>query len=653
MNQSYVDKQHFLLKMKTKWDSYGLKANDSLKQAWLTYCETLNKHASNECPELWSIFPLPTGTGKTQGLISYCAIVSETLVEQGVLIVTRFTDDADKIAESINKETGQCVARAQHSKLSKEDKLSAEQQQSVQVLIITHTAYKKSLSLSLDNATTKQHYKWKHGARLVVIDETLNIDEPLTVDLDELRIARGAIPWNIENQFPHEIRYIDSLIKRFIELANNGKELKYIYGGTWRRSSETGQILRPKEIKPLIDAMRSLKSIRSINSFGKEIIKLSSTYICDLFKALVDITELEGFYFRENDTYKIQAFTLLMPSEVPSAVILDATANYNEIYKLLGNSVEIVDVPNDIRNYSNVTLQVVYGVNVGKDSINKVDNKFIAGLYQSYRGKSPILDTLFCVHKKNRNTLIKSIDGLNALEATNLSHWGNIDGKNDWSALKNIFIYGLPYLGQKNAEGVTLSYQRWIESHEYKYHPDLVVECEHTGAVGAIEFPLDLWQNVEQGHLNVSVIQAINRVRCRQSIDSTGNCEPVSVTLFLNKKDGSQRKYQACLLDSISDAMPNIRIIEVEENVSKNEVHLKGKALQFYKLLSSLNCGEHLAKEIMQQANKKGIGERTVKRYQSQLKNGADTLLVNKLSELGVNYISEHGRKANSRYMKK
>jgi len=42
----------------------------------------------------------------------------------------------------------------------------------------------------------------------------------------------------------------------------------------------------------------------------------------------------------------------------------------------------------------------------------------------------------------------------------------------------------------------------------------------------------------------------------------------------------------------------------------------------FDNLLTSLKQGEHSAKAIMAQAKKLGIGERAVKRYQSDLKKG-------------------------------
>jgi hypothetical protein len=62
------------------------------------------------------------------------------------------------------------------------------------------------------------------------------------------------------------------------------------------------------------------------------------------------------------------------------------------------------------------------------------------------------------------------------------------------------------------------------------------------------------------------VIQAINRVRCRNVIDSNGNCDPVDVFLTLPAHFGSSQE----MMIAIKSEMHNIH--EVEWTVSKEDI---------------------------------------------------------------------------------
>ena len=651
MEACKVKEDLFVEKMLTKWQSLGLHENDSLLSAWRAFYKTLNYHISHDVKDVWSVFPMPTGSGKTEGLKTYCSILGESLPKQGVLIVTRFTDEANKIAKEINDEAKKPISIANHSKLDKVNKPSLKDMLESQVLIITHAEYKKTLLNSHEESKARTDYvNWKHGKRLVVIDETLSLEDPVTIDFDELRIARASIPSYLEKRYIIEVTFIDYLIDKFKSIISTKSTQSYIGSHEWKHNNRKIEGFKSCDLYPLVAELNRINNSRAINSFGNDEIKVSSKYICKLFTDLADITESDCFYSAEGNCFKLQSINLIMPSEIPSAVILDATSKNNTYYTLLGDAIQIVDLPNNIRNYSNVSLNVFYGLKVGKSGIPELSNQDINELFIKYGSGIGVKETLFCTHKQNRDLLTEAIEGLAKLEKANLAHWGDIDGKNSWSHLRSMFILGLPYLGSKNSDNITLSYQRWIESSNYNYHPDLEMICDHTGAIGYNEMPEDYWKEIEKSHINSSVIQAINRINCRVPIDKKGNCNKIDITLFLGAKNGGFREIQNSLLAAISEAMPNIVI--KEKTIRGNEF-VSDAQDALYNILTSLDKGEYNSKEIAQKALVAGVSETSIKRFQADHAKGdkANMQLSKELIKSGIDYISERGRNANSRYI--
>lgn len=651
-NQNTVNLDRFLVRMMDKWSGRGLATSNALQGSWAALCNTLNEHAAGKRPEIWSVLPLPTGTGKTEGLISYCAELSSSSSAVGALIVTRFTDEADRIVASINLEAGKNIAVTHHSNINAADKIHIADLGQYRVLVITHVAYKKALALSAANQVEALHNKyaeWQHGSRVVVVDEVLSVDDQIDVDYDELRIARYSIPLHLERQYKREIKYLDGVIEKFAQLSESESKYKYISRDYWHGSKDR------VDISPLIDALDDYGDAQVTNSFGGKQVKISKSYRKRLLTSLDEITGLEGFYHHRDDKFGLFAVRLLLPTDIPSAVVLDATAKVNLHYTLLGDFVRIIDVPDDVRDYSNVHLEVIYGLAVGKDSLSGKEPEFFSKIYQNCFSSLSIPDTLICVHKGNRE---KIQDAIEKLSEGNVAHWGNVDGKNDWSDLHNMVVIGLPYLGQMNADCAVLALEGWMKKTGHKFHEDLIEYDEHYHAIAIQEPPEDLWQDYQSSYLAVSIIQAINRIRCRKTVDEKGNCSPVRIVMFLGAKDGNQKKYQTELLDYIRASMRNIVIEEREAHFGDDENAVAGLTkteAAFLKILENLSVGTHSAKDVkvLATTGENGISVPSVDRLVSQIINNADTKFVRSVEALGVSYIGERGRHGNSRYVKR
>ena len=646
----------FITRMRKKWGDRKYVVSDPLCQSWSVLCNVLNEHAQEKHPETWSVLPLPTGAGKTEGLISYCAELSGVSCQQGVLIVTNFTDEVDRIAADINKEADQLIAVRQHSKLKDGEKLQADQLYKSQVLVTTHSTYKKALAYVANNTTDSLHKKyseWQHGKRLVVIDEVLKAGDPLRVNIDDLRIARHSIPLHIERSYVNEMRYIDQLMDNIIAITKGAKSSKYLCASDWEYTCcENRRVIGKVDIEPMLEALMR-DTTQQFSDLNSRSVKNLKKLVHDTLNNLIKFIGLEGYYSQSGNVYSLEAIQLLLPTDIESAVILDATAKYNQTYNLLGSCAKIIAVPDNIRNYSNVNLNVLYGVPVGKESMKGRDAKSIGELVQSLSLLDNSSEYLFCVHKDTRDKLMDTVKGLTN---SNIAHWGAIDGKNSWHDLSGLVICGLPYLGQSISEGAILSFDRWIKKTNYKYHKSLIIEEEFPEASGGFvqtiryqEMPEDMWQAYESSHISVSVIQAINRVRCRNSIDEQGNCKSVSISIFLHKESG---RYEVDLLRSIQQAMPKINISEKTIVAPSCEETLAPREKTFFDILNALEHGDHCAKAIMADAMTHGISKRQIIRFQGYIKDGSDRLFAKKARSIGVSYVCGKGRYPNARYKK-
>ncbi len=653
-----VNPELFIKRMEKKWLGRGQSVYQAQKDAWIVLCKTLNEHtqrAQSTKPK-WSVVPLPTGLGKTEGVISYCAELAANAPETGVLIVTRFTDEADRITSDINQEAGRGIAVTLHSKQAKSDKPTSDETHEMQVLTITHAAYKMALAKTAMGQTEKiqgRYSVWKHGERLIIVDEVLRVDQLITVDYDELRLVRYSIPMHIEKIFPKQIQRLDSLLETFDGLINRleseQKRSLYFSSVDWK-SPSIGTI----DFEPFFSALAKCGDVDVKNTFGETAIKVSSVYRKNVLEGLIDIACLQGHCARAGDKFQLTAVKMLMSDDIPDVVILDATANQNIVYELLGDFVERVEVPANVRDYSNVVLNILYGVLAGKAGLASFDKDVLKQIYEENCDDVLIPSTLFCTHKSNEGVLKQVVTGLGD---DSLVHWGNIDGKNNWSARSGMVICGLPYLGPANADNICLCFDQWMQKDGWKYHTDDLslseeydlISGQFYGTAEMNEMPFDYWKEYEKSHMAVSVIQAINRVRCRNVTDDKGGCEKTNIYLFLGAKNGNQRDYQQHLLDRIIEAMPNIQVNEKE--LGAGEV-LSSHEKDFIHLLSVLPAGEHKATDVRSKAEGKGISKRTVQRcIDKAFGSEVNSEFKRRVEALGVSYIALRGR-GGSKYIK-
>jgi len=101
----------FVKRMEEHWkEELGNVPNDPLRRSWEQFAvEVTNYIRADNIPEQgarWTVLSPPAGSGKTEGAVVFCSMLSNVLksspqLHPGVLIATKLIDDADAIARRI------------------------------------------------------------------------------------------------------------------------------------------------------------------------------------------------------------------------------------------------------------------------------------------------------------------------------------------------------------------------------------------------------------------------------------------------------------------------------------------------------------------------------------------------------------------------
>ena len=361
-----------------------------------------------------------TGTGKTQGLALYCSMLPEDV---GVLIITRMKRQADDLADLINNFAGKEIAVARHG----DNKLTSEQTNDCQVLVITHKAFEMSLDLINQGreAALSSTMTWAEGERMfTVIDEALDVIRISQAELD----ARE----DLEDFDMTELR-------------------RAVKGVEWDR---------------IIGCSRSLRERQKI-----------ATRIDKTLQSAQALAESWAYYAKEGVQHSLSTSSCIIPDEFSNVIILDATASSNLIYDLLG-SVDIPALPK-ARDYSNVTLHTARVTGVGKTKMTTKAKKRTAALVSNLQENLSSDKSVFVCCHKDVEPHLKGYDL--PFDQFETGHWGAIDGRNDWQEFDTAVIFGLPYMSPSwplmtYAATRGLPSQSWIDNGDerrFKKHKDV------------------------------------------------------------------------------------------------------------------------------------------------------------------------------------
>ena len=617
-----IDPREFTNEMEKYWSrKLGNVPSEALRKVWFQQAIVFGRYAIGITHrDEWTVLQPPTGSGKTQGTIVYCSMLPKVAGDShpGVLIVTRLKTDADQIAEQINALSEEKQAVAYHS--GTKDRLKITDLKKHPVLVITHRAYELALDLLGQDGRIQQtwsfFYDWKDkNRRLVVIDEALDIVEHSQAALEGLRQTEATLSQSIRKRFPVEVQCLNEVVDILDSYEKRTRKEKVkehrileslIKEGTVPDFTALRQIMR-EEIR--YDQLLC----KTDNLEQQRLRELHDSRIRDLN----NIIKSWIYYAHTEYQPTLNTARLLVPDNVQGAVVLDATASSNVLYDLF-KPAEVISPPPGSRNYQNVTLHVSRGHKVGKrfmkNKAKELSRELIGELNERLGENRKVF---ICTHKDVEPVLDSYEPRFNLMTG----HWGAVDGSNDYRDCDTAVIFGLPYRPNTWSANVFMALEgpqatEWLQESDKRSWKGYE----------------DIRKSLKNGQIITSIIQAINRVRCRKVTDPEGNCPDTDIYLML-PDDGIAEE----ILEGIKKEMPWIKTREWNFSSAKRQVKRSNHESALSKFIINMNIGRQAISIVKRTL---GMSNATCERLISRMKDERSDL-YKAMTKVGAKYISE------------
>ncbi|WP_157085574.1 DEAD/DEAH box helicase [Methylobacterium sp. Leaf99] len=598
-----------------------------LRQTWEGIASTYNRRIKEQFNESWDVLALPTGSGKTESLALYCSMLNCER-HPGVLIVTPLKEQADSICMRINDFAAAKIAISHHT----DNQNNVSQLHQAPVLAITHAGYLSALQGLAERSESHHKFlnitRWARGERLLrVVDESIEMHQTYKVTLEELSIFIGAVQHLIQFKNRGNLKCIEELCTSICTLTElegyrerylSEFEMNALHGIDTESLREELDGISEGNIRFGFDngvaggdmkrqCLRTMQTIRSLSRVG------------------------DAWITKRGKIVTISAAENMLGLESRPGVILDATAGVDTRYELIESKAQITAAVRGVRDYSNVTLWMVPDQRVGKDYMAIEGGwKRWAPLANQIQQKLGFdRQVLVCCHKDVRDR-VESVQ--THFAQTAYAHWGAIAGKNDWQYYDTVVIFGLNYLNRSANTESFLGMQGatnndWLQSpacRKFNKHDDIL-------------------DALKMGHLAVSVIQAVNRVRCRRTSDTFGNCERTDIILLL--PSGTEGN---TLVGMLQAEMPGLQTREWPIQIRTRKERGAPSKDRVFKFLRDAPNGIYTNKDL---PDKLDVSKSTYDRIISDFKSDESTE-SKQLRLYGVRYIHNPGRGKLSGFMK-
>jgi hypothetical protein len=587
----------FACAMQAHWtnpDTLNNVSSPALMSLWTVMADTFNQaiegniasdNPFRDNPEQgkWMVLSPATGSGKTQGIRLYSAMQAVANLHRpssakvGILIVTREIEQADELArdvqasfremviggstlfQSIRGSTPDKDAQVEQAALARHSsapEVTLEDMKQATVLVVTHASYVLALDSLTQNVQDRWSslIEWQHGQRkLVVVDETIsNMVEEYRLELDYLSSTMGDIRQDVKDKFPGQIRLLNGVIQVLQTIRTKAKAMKEVDDDTshsdaavWNADTqrapefakawaEASQYADMSGLRAAVKADRAGQNWKSEGSQAQH--KARSEMIDSNLKAVQAICSRWAWYARSGKFDTLNASRLVLPEPFPlNVVCLDATARQEVLWELLGKeNVVRPELPEGVRSYANVTLNVARAGSVSKTTMKERGKPRLARLVEHlnkrFEGQSN--RKVFLVTHKAIEHHAK--DHLITFGGLSVAHWGSLDGKNEWHDHDVAVLFGLSYRMRIWANNLYQAIKgrqgtKWLQNNNV------------------------LRNEMEVKQLTAGIVQAMNRIQCRKTIDDKGNCKPCEIFLVL--KEGNEGD---AILEGIQKEMPGI-----------------------------------------------------------------------------------------------
>ncbi|TPM99529.1 hypothetical protein [Mesorhizobium sp. B2-1-3A] len=610
----------FTNQMNSHWkQSLGLVGSNALTEGWKQLAQAICSR--NTDPVRWQVVQLPTGSGKTEALKVLCSM-QDLIQHPGALIVTKFRQEADKLADGINELAGWPMARPVHNNAP----ATNDQLAFAPVVITTHAAYRLALLEIADTRLTDKSNRLLsyHGGKRdwIVIDEAFDWADTYSLIASNLRsmsgdLARamhGELRTAAEQLFAFSIRLTDT------DLGRSDRVLDAECFDILARIDLSG--LRAGIDGTSDDAFAKLIEHRPATKteLASRVERSSKPQYLEQIDQLQAIARIgHGWTSRRGGRIQLHSSRSLLGVDGAHGVILDATADVDPVYSIMSRQVDVLPRPPGIRSYRNVTLHVSYGHRVGKEHLAQHAAKEWAVVWGDVSKQLAGKRVLVCAHK----SALPSIEPYRPRDGSvHFDNWGNLDGKNDWNSCEAAILFGLPYLDDIEPAQRFIAHQgrqsdEWFSGNrKYEKHTDI------RPALG-------------DGFVARSVVQAINRIQCRNATDADGNCKPTDIYMLLPSGTTGQ-----AVVHAIQQQMPGIRLANWLSGATKRKARKVPTEVKLTDYFETADPGPYTKSEI---AKALGINSSSLERMTTKLRQQSSAL-ARKLEAYRVSYHSQTGR---------
>lgn len=544
-------------KFSLKWLEYGNVVTPQLQETWKLNCIAMNNACTNKS-NIKYVVPAATGSGKTEGIITYCALLPRTIK---VLISTNLTAEADRIALAINKESSSNIAVAFYSK----NKITTSIAATYQIVVVSHEFYRRNY---------KGNNKWNvlgNNRDLILIDEALDTMKEISVSAKQMQttisIVKEISSWKRykgNKSLKSELYLLEAEyniltqthkdLGRGTQLINSEKADKIVLGSI--DGLDVPEHLAEKFASDVL--MHKYSTIEKILLDDKKIRYSKILTTVDNVtsdsqikkKILGTLENLEQFtggqlYLTSNQgQYSYHKVLDAIPKH--SVVCFDATADVNKIYDLRSkhhNDLLKVKRVDGVRDYSTVDLYTAV-MSTGKSSID-------IGYVENVMSNVTLGEkTLIITHKGNESLFITQVKSQFSDKEIDVAHWGALTGLNKWQDCDTCIVAGLNHKPTFYAQNRA------------------IVSTDEETAFGKEQ--QHLHHSITITDLVAEIVQAINRIRVRKIVDVDGRCKSAKIYITLPVIDNKRYK------TFIASQMPNINILEWKLANSANNTKRHG-----------------------------------------------------------------------------
>lgn len=522
------------------WEEYGNVTSEPLLKAWEQIFDTFNKCIERNLggvePVKQQVLALPTGSGKTAASSYYL----DKLEGAGALVITAFIDEAERIKSSFSN-------RSKVSCYHSESRISGAEINDSQVLIITHSQYINRIQ---DGGLSQFGYKGQPRP-LVIIDESIANINHYTIDesdintlISSLRLVRGDA---LSHDLPidEEMAYLEGIKGMFSEVADKVVSINGVH-------------LTRDHIERIKSNPTALQVIRNYLGERKGILNNANNTISfdslrEVYSKILSASKNPSLFFSKSGSRLLLNTREYVKIEHAHTVVLDATATVDVLYSLR-EGVEVLPPPEDVRDYSNVTLYIspkAYSLGRARlADMGRTDDKLSAShhikVFLENQFSFDFEERVLFVTSKSVREKMAFLEKLDVV--IRQDHWGNITGKNNYSDCSSVVILGFNFKPEHHISSLHLTTKSADKA------------IADFGSEGVTDDIMRERKDIKAGNIAAEVVQAINRVRCRNPKEG-GSCEPTKVFLY---KSANTELFET-IQSSIKKQMPGINVEELDQ----------------------------------------------------------------------------------------